>query len=147
MSANIAPEVIAAAQAAERKWKVPASVSIAQYGIESAWGKKSPGCNPFGIKHIAGYGNQHFLTHEVVHGVSIACQQTFAMFPNITTAFDIHAKLLANAACYKSAMDALPDIVKFVALMSKHYATDPNYAKSIMAVIDGDKLIKYDLTN
>ena len=141
---QIDPAIVVAAQTAARKWRVPASVSIAQYGIESGWGKKSPGCNPFGIKRLADYPCQHFLTHEVVNGKRITEVQTFATFPDLATAFVVHAKLIATRPQFAEAMKALPDLPKFVALMAEHYATDPHYAKTVMDVINGDNLTKFD---
>ena len=43
--------IIAAAQAAQHKWQVPASVSLAQWIIESGWGAHEPAGsnNPIGI--------------------------------------------------------------------------------------------------
>ncbi len=137
-------DVIVAAQAAQIKWKIPASVSLAQWAVESGWGKKSPGNNPFGIKHLAGYPDQQFLSHEVIAGKSIEANEVFAEFPSIAAAFDAHAMLLATRAVYAPALAALPDLYRFVALMAAHYATDPNYAHTIMSVIRGDALTRYD---
>jgi flagellum-specific peptidoglycan hydrolase FlgJ len=136
--------VITAAQAAQSKWRVPASVSIAQWALESGWGAHAPGNNPFGIKAMPGYARQTFATHEVVHGHLVACQQTFAAFANVGEAFDCHAKLLASAPVYAAAMKDLPDLQSFVTAMGAHYATDPMYAGKIMSIIKGDALAQYD---
>ena len=141
---NINPAVISAAQAAARKWLIPASVSLAQWAIESGWGAHSPGNNPFGIKALTGHPVQTFTTHECVHGHLVKCEQRFAAFTDIAEAFDCHAKLLATAAVYHAAMGALPDVTKFVARMGPHYATDPQYAAKIMAVITSANLEQYD---
>lgn len=141
---TIPPAVIAAAKAAQAKWKIPASVSIAQWAWESGWGAKSPGNNPFGIKHMAGYPDQIFHTHEVVKGQRIAADLVFAKFDSIAQAFDVHAELLATRPVYAPAMKALPLVSRFVALMGPRYATDPNYATDIMKLIQGDGLTKYD---
>jgi flagellum-specific peptidoglycan hydrolase FlgJ len=139
-------EVIAAARAAQAKYKVPASVSIAQWALESGWGHHSPGCNPFGIKHMAGYPDQHFLTHEVVHGAQIECEQTFAVFSTLTQAFEAHAALIATRPVYAAAMAVLPDLVKFLTLMGHHYATDPAYAAKLTSIIHGANLTQYDVS-
>ena len=141
---KIDPAVIAAAQAAARKWLIPASVSIAQYALESGWGAHAPGNNPFGIKALPGYDTQTFATHECIHGHMVACEQHFAKFTDLAQAFDCHAKLLATAGVYHAAMGALPDVAKFVARMGVHYATDPQYAAKVMAVIHGSDLAQYD---
>ncbi len=141
---TVKPGVIAAAKAAQAKWGIPASVSIAQFALESGWGAHAPGNNPFGIKAMPGYPEQTFATHEVVHGHMVACDQRFAAFTDLAQAFDVHAKLLAKAPVYRAAFNALPDLTKFVLLMAAHYATDPQYAAKVLAVIRTANLARYD---
>jgi flagellum-specific peptidoglycan hydrolase FlgJ len=137
-------DVIAAAQAAQSKWGIPTSFDIAQFALESGWGAHMPGNNPFGIKAMTGYDTQTFATHEVVNGHLIPCSQTFAKFKDLAQAFECHAKLIATALVYSSAMKALPNLERFVALLAPHYATDPQYGAKIMAVIKGSNLTQYD---
>ena len=51
---QIPPDVADAAVASRRRWTVPASVTVAQWAVESAWGGSMPpgSNNPFGIKAI-----------------------------------------------------------------------------------------------
>ena len=65
--AKIDRDVIEAAQASERKHGIPASVSLAQFALESAWGKKMPpdSHNPFGIKAVQGQPAVTVRTREV----------------------------------------------------------------------------------
>jgi flagellum-specific peptidoglycan hydrolase FlgJ len=141
----IKPEWIAAAQAAMAKWRVPASVTLAQFGIESAWGAKAPGNNPFGIKALKGQPTQLIHTHEFIHGKMVPEDLEFAKFDSLAAAFDAHARLIATAPVYAPAMAALPDLYRFISLMAAHYATAPDYAHSIAAVIQGDALTRYDV--
>jgi flagellum-specific peptidoglycan hydrolase FlgJ len=143
---NIQPEIIAAAKAAQAKWKVPASVSLAQFGIESAWGAKMPHAsnNPFGIKARAGEPFVTCPTHEVVHGQRILVQAAFRKFDTLAAAFDRHGELLATAPVYATAMSWLPDLSGFVSNMAAHYATAPDYAAAIMGVIKGAHLDRFD---
>ena len=141
---TVPSEVVSAAQAAQKKWKIPTSVQIAQWALESGWGEHQPGFNCFGIKALPGHDTQTFATHEVVHGHLIACTQTFARFTDLAEAFDCHAKLIATAPVYSSAMRALPSLQAFVTAMAPHYATDPQYGAKIMAVIKGSNLTQYD---
>jgi flagellum-specific peptidoglycan hydrolase FlgJ len=136
--------VIAAARAAQAKYRVPASVSLAQWALESGWGAHCPGNNPFGIKSMATYGVQRLMTTEVVHGHTVKVAQDFCAFADLAQAFDVHAKLLATAHVYAPAMATLPDRGKFIALMAAHYATDPQYAAKIEAVIQSHELAQYD---
>ncbi len=133
-------DVIAAAQAAERKWRIPASVSLAQWAIESGWGAHSPGSNPFGMKPRKGKNDpqQMLMTTEWSKAKGYyKVPQPFRVFPSISAAFDAHAELLATAPVYAPAMAHLPDVHAFVATLAAHYATDPLYAHKIEAVMGG----------
>lgn len=138
-------EWIEAAQNAMRVTKVPASVSLAQFGLESGWGQHMPACsnNPFGIKAFRG-PSVNSETTEVIKGKVVREKQPFAVFQSLGDAFLAHARLIASDARYGAAMTALPDLEKFVVLMAKHYATDPAYAEKILSIVHGDNLIQYD---
>jgi len=140
------PDVIAAAQAAQKATRVPASVSIAQYGLESGWGQHMPPGtnNPFGIK--AFYGNDVMSqTTEVINGKVVHEEQPFAVYDNIADAFIAHANLIATSPVYANAMNQLPNLPMFVAIMAHHYATDPQYAPKIMEIIRDGNLTQYDI--
>lgn len=140
------PEVIAAAKASMTMWKVPASVSIAQYGLESGWGQHMPPAsnNPFGIKAVADEPFVSVTTREFLDGKWVEEDQPFRVFADLAEAFDAHAELLATAPVYAEAMAALPDVAAFVSLVAPHYATDPTYAATLMEIITGDDLTQYD---
>lgn len=154
--AQPSPAIVTCAQASQRKWKVPASVSIAQYALESAWGSRMPpgSNNPFGIKArvrqgkiidpyvTAGTDEHNFNGQEDWHG-----PQPFRKFASIPLAFDYHAQLLATAPVYAPAMAALPNRDRFIDLMGAHYATAPNYAASLKNLIRQNGLGKYDVWN
>lgn len=140
--AKIPPDVVAAAKASQVKWKIPASVSLAQWAVESGWGLHYSGKNnPFGIK---GKGTlrktrewsktkgDYFITTE------------FKDYPTIEAAFDDHGRIL-NLPVYKKARAYLPDVNAFCNALTGVYATDPNYGKVLISVIDGSqKLRGYD---
>jgi flagellum-specific peptidoglycan hydrolase FlgJ len=157
-------DVIAAAQAAAKKWRVPASVSLAQYGLESGWGRAVSGKFNFGgiTAKVEGANFPHdpgkplesatlCPTHEVVHGVTVACNRWFKDFASIADYFDHHARLIATAPVYAPAMAALDGtpsgLAKFVSLMGAHYATAPDYAHVIMTLIQQDGLTRYDVVS
>lgn len=145
---NLSNEIIAAAQSAQAKWAVPASVTLAQYGVESSWGVHMPAgsLNPFGIKAT---GSQPFVTsktREVIKGKSIYTQDKFRKFSSMAAAFDAHAQLLATKSIYRPAMTAWAagNLERGIRLMASKYATDPHYAASLIAIIGVDKLGAYD---
>lgn len=141
---TITPEVIAAAQASQAKWNVPASVTIAQYGLESAWGTRMPkgSNNPFGIKAKAGEPAVVATTVDIVH------QQPFRKYASIAEAFDDHGALLNRVALYKPAIKAWlkGDLTGGITLMAAHYATDPHYVSKLRTIINDNDLTRYDKT-
>ena len=141
---KIDPVWITAAQSAMKKTRLYASVSIGQFGIESAWGKKMPGFNPFGIKHMAGYPDQMFHTHELIHGNLVPEDLVFAKFASLDEAFEAHATLIMTRPQYAPARAAMPNLDEFVARLGPVYATGKNYAETLMTIINGDGLRKYD---
>jgi flagellum-specific peptidoglycan hydrolase FlgJ len=140
----IPDDIVAAAKGAQAKHKVPASVSIAQWALESGWGAHSPGNNPFGIKKLPGYNIQTLMTTEFYGGAYHKVPQVFAAFPSIAAAFEVHARLLAQSHTYAPAMAALPDLGAFVQRMAAHYATDPHYSDKILGIIRANDLTRYD---
>lgn len=137
-------EIINAAQTAAAATGIPSSIQIAQWRLESGNGIHEPGNNPFGIKAIAGYTSQMLPTHEYQHHQMASVEQPFAIFPDIATAFMVHAKLLANAACYAPARACLPNIYAFANALTGVYATDPNYGAALGTIIRGSNLTQYD---
>lgn len=140
------PDVIAAAKAAQAKWHIPASVSLAQWALESGWGTHLPSGsnNPFGIKATAGQLSVTVPTREVIHGKSVTINAAFRKFASIADAFDLHAKLLATGVPYSKARAALPDPIAFAHALTGVYATDPAYGKLLTEIIHGSNLTRYD---
>ena len=140
------PEIIAAAQAAQKRWRVPASVTIAQWMIESGWGKHMPtgSNNPFGIK--AGKDQPFVLarTREEVHGQSIYINAPFRAFSSLADAFDLHGKLLAENPAYVLARTHLDDPDAYADALTHHYATDSQYGSILKKQMKAYNLYQYN---
>ena len=140
------PEIIAAAQASHTTWKVPASVTLAQWAIESAWGHSMPSGsnNPFGIKAAAGQPYVEAKTREVIHGQNVYIIARFRAFDSFDEAFDQHGRLLAIAKPYKHAMTLVDDPDGFADALTGVYATDPHYGAVLKSVMKKYNLYQYD---
>ncbi len=70
---EIPRDVIDAAIASRQRWSVPASVTVAQWAVESAWGGAMPpgSNNPFGIKATGTQPAVVSPTREVINGENI----------------------------------------------------------------------------
>lgn len=142
-------DVIDAAQAATCKWIIPASVTLAQWALESGWGQHMPpgSNNPFGIKARPGDPFVTVSTREVVNGQSVYVDAPFRKFDTIADAFDWHGQLLAEGGAYADARQFENDPATFAKELTGHYATDPNYGTLLNAIMHGSNLFQYDLVN
>ena len=142
----VPPDVIDAAVASSLRWKVPASVTIAQWVVESAWGAAMPpgSNNPFGIKATASQDAVESMTREVVDGKTVEVSAQFRRFATVSEAFDQHGKLLATASPYAKAMQLTQDPEAFSDALTGVYATDPQYGFTLKWVIANYGLRQYD---
>lgn len=135
-----------AARRVQAKWKVPASVLLAQAAQESGWGTRVKGNAYFGIKGSSGTsGGIAFATREVVNGTSINITDTFRAYQTFEDAADGYGRFLNENANYKAAFQYTNNPLRFVEEVAKGgYATDPQYASSVKQIITGFHLTEYD---
>jgi flagellum-specific peptidoglycan hydrolase FlgJ len=136
-------ETIAAAEASQAKWAVPASLVLAQWALESAYGAHAPGGNPFGIKARPGEPSQTLMTWEHLEGRDVRVPQQFRRFASVAEAFDSHGRLIAHnwpAACHVSGEVA----AKAVVAGRLKYATDPKYTSKLITIMRANALGQYD---
>ena len=151
--AQPSPEIIAAAQASQRKWRIPASISLAQWAVESGWGKHDLGCyNFFGMKAPCDAKGDPIGPHVMLktrevdkHGHDYYILAPFRKFASAQEAFDKHAELLATKPVYARAKAKLPDVDAFADALTGVYATDSNYGRTLKAVMHGSNLYQYDV--
>ena len=148
---SIAP----AAQAAQRKWNVPASVTIAQAILESAWGQSAlarVAHNFFGIKISPSWRGPSVdkATGEYLDGPTAGITRTradFRFYESVESSIDDHGQLLGTLPRYRPAMADCDDPAAFAQrLQDCGYSTDPQYARKLVDLItDKDfKLAQYD---
>ncbi len=140
---GLTEEVIQGAQASDKLWGVPASVTLAQFILESAFGKSMPpgSNNPFGIKARGDQPSVKARTIEYVNGSERVEYANFRKFSSFDEAFAQHGRLLATSPYYKPAMAVRNDPLAFADALTGVYATDPKYGSSLIKLIG-----KYDLT-
>lgn len=140
------PDVVAAAQLARNAWTIPAAITLAQWALESDWGKAMPpeSNNPFGIKAIAGEPCVEAWTHEFVDGKRIEVRAKFRKFASMAEAFDQHGRLLATAAPYAHARTLIADPDAFADALTGVYATAPDYGQCLKRLMKDHNLYQYD---
>lgn len=144
---GIAPE----AQAMQRQYHVPASITIAQAILESNWGTSELASryhNLFGIKGT-GPNSHNLATKEYVNGRWIVTTGQFKVYDSWNDSIRDHTNLMINGTAsnhnnyygvthannYKDAANAL---------QRAGYATDPDYANKLINIIENYNLSKYD---
>jgi flagellum-specific peptidoglycan hydrolase FlgJ len=147
---------VPAAQAAQRKYGVPTSVTVAQAIIESSntlgWGQSQlakEANNFFGVKasHVADPESYIELpTHEYLNNHLDLVEAKFARYEDPAESFDAHARLLAVARRYQPAMYAAKDPELFcMRLQQCGYSTNPSYGVTLFKLIKEYDLTQYDL--
>ena len=120
----VAPGAIAAQQ----RYGIPASVTIAQAIDESGWGQSELATadhNLFGIKGTGPAGSDMRPTQEYENGIWVTRTAPFRVYHNIAESIADHGRLLATSQAYQHAMAnrQVPDA--FAAALTGVYATDP----------------------
>jgi flagellum-specific peptidoglycan hydrolase FlgJ len=133
------PAIRLAAQHSQRAHGVPACVTLAQWALESAYGRYLSGKNnPFGIKARPGEPATMCRTWEVVNGRNITVMAPFKDFSNLEAAFDAHGRLLMRPDGYYTRAHAFASSGKweaFIRAMAPTYATDPAYATKLIQMV------------
>jgi hypothetical protein len=139
-------EVVTAAVSSFKRWSVPASVTLAQWIVESAWGTSVPpdSNNPFGMKALPGQPAVESSTREISNGESVVVTARFRQFDSLSDAFDQHGRLLATGVQYHTAMTLVASPEAFADALSGIYATDPQYGSTLKWVIKNYGLAQYD---
>lgn len=134
------------AEDAARRLGVPAEALLAQAALETGWGKavmhKSGGGishNLFGIKADSRWDGERVTvrTLEYRDGVAMKVRADFRAYDNFADSFSDYADFVSGNARYRKALQAADDPkAYFEALQEAGYATDPNYARKVMSILE-----------
>lgn len=167
---KIPMDLILGARETEKTYPIPASITLAQWALESGWGKSVSGKNNYGgitakVKDAVfptkpGTPLEPATlcwTHEVVNGKRIKCQRWFKDFATPAAYFQAHATLLGTSKIYAEARSKYPDADAFADALDvdyksrtkdpnwRAYATDPNYAETLKSIMRSNGLYVYNV--
>ena len=128
------------------------SITLAQACLESDFGQSSLASqyhNLFGVKAYGDVPKIKLDTKEFVNGKWITISGSFRVYENDTASIQGHARLLANGTTwnpkqYAAVLQAKDYKTAANAHYTSGYATDPTYAKKIIAMIETYHLDQYD---
>ena len=140
-------QVAPGAMAAQHRYGIPASVTIAQAIDESGWGQSELATadhNLFGIKGTGPAGRDPQPTQEYENGSWVTGTAPFRVYHNIAESIADHGQLLATNPAYQHAMAnrQVPDA--FADALTGVYATDPDYGPNLIALMRLYNLYRYD---
>lgn len=134
------------AQQVAAKLGIPVSVLIAQAALETGWGRKvladgkgGSSHNLFNIKADQRWDGERtqVTALEFEGGVAVQRRSQFRVYQSFAESFQDLQKFLENSSRYEKAMRQSDDPAKFLHELQKAgYATDPLYAKKILAVLE-----------
>jgi flagellum-specific peptidoglycan hydrolase FlgJ len=142
-------QVAPGAVAAQRRYGIPAAVTIAQAIDESGWGQSQLATadhNLFGIKGTGPAGTSVRPTEEYLNGSWVATTASFRVYNSWAESIADHSKLLATGESYQQAMTNRQSPDAFANDLTGVYATDPNYGSSLISIMRLYNLYKYDPT-
>ncbi len=134
------------AEEAGRHLGVSPRVLVAQAALETGWGRYIPqradgthGHNLFGIKAGGGWRGERVAAHtwEVEDGQRVPARAEFRGYDSFAESFNDYVNFLQTNPRYAGALRAAADPEAFVdALQRAGFATDPQYAQKIRAIMD-----------
>jgi len=125
------------------------SVKLAQAALETGWATDalSPHGNFFGIKaHNFPGPTIRAGTREFINGRWVYIQSDFRKYANAVQSFKDHTAFLYQNSRYQRAgvFDAETPEAQARALQAAGYATAPNYANALIAIIEQNNLKRLD---
>lgn len=145
---RIAPE----AQDIQTQTGIRASISIAQAGLESDWGRSTLAYkynNFFGVKASDGMQSVSLETSEYIDNKWVQVKAPFRVYESWQASMEDHADLLLkgttdNPTRYARVVSGTNVQESAQALVDGGYATDPDYAVKLINIIKSYNLTQYD---
>ena len=146
------PTIAPMVQAENKKRGNPlfSSVVIAQAICESAWGQSTIMMKAnaiFGIKATSSWKGKVYnaKTKECYDGANMTnITAYFRAYDNLQESISDYFDLICGASRYKNAIHCSSAERCITAIKNGGYATDPNYANTILSIINSNNLKKYD---
>lgn len=143
-NSNFVSRLALPAQIASQQSGIPHHLIIAQAALESGWGQREiptkdgrPSHNLFGIKAGSSWDGPvtEIMTTEYEQGVAKKVKASFRVYDSYFEAIGDYVKLLTKNPRYADVANANTAEQAAHALQNAGYATDPQYAKKLVSMI------------
>lgn len=150
MSVKLTNEMISGAKETEKKYGVPASITLGQIILESS-GDYSGGLSLLGYKYNNLFGvtaGTSWTGKTVVLSNSAGKDtQKYRVYNSISDSIEDHGKLLASSRYTEKTSSATNYEEYAKGIHSAGYATDPDYSSKLINIIKTNNLDQYDSGN
>lgn len=151
-TAQFIKQIAPAAKREQKKYHIPASITIAQAGTESDWGRSKLAYkynNLFGIKANSKKNRVRMYTTENINGKNKQVKQYFQVYNSWAASIRAHTLLIVNGTAdnhkrFRGVQRAKNYQQAAYELQKNGYATDPDYANKLIYAIKKFHLDKYD---
>lgn len=131
------------------KYKILPSVTIAQAILESGWGKSGltkNANNLFGIKAGNNWSGKRYTcnTKEYINGKYVGMVAQFRAYDSLNESMEDHGLFLAQLGRYRNVVGERDYKKACMELQKAGYATAPNYAETLIRLIETYNLKDYD---
>lgn len=134
-----------AAQQVCPKYNLLPSVCLAQSALESGWGEYIIGeYNLFGRKWNGAGDYLEKQTEEYYDGEWQTIIAKFQAYVSLEEAIEDWCILLTEEPVYEPCLPFRQNVEEFVKALGPIYATDPDYADKVLAIIAANELNQYD---
>jgi flagellum-specific peptidoglycan hydrolase FlgJ len=142
-------QLVAPAQACQRATGIPASFTLAQAALESAWGASrlsQRAFNLFGVKADRNWKGPTISidTREVLNSKSVMVPALWRAYPDWAACLADRAQFFRKNPRYLKCFEEATGAGWARAVARAGYATDPDYATKLIAVMDGRALTRFD---
>lgn len=125
------------------EYKIPASITLAQGILESGAGTSELAINSnnhFGIKCGSNWSGETYLKDDD------SAKECFRKYPSIDDCYNDHSLFLTSNKRYESLFEnSSDDYISWAkGLQDAGYATNPEYAKTLVRIIEEYELYNYD---
>lgn len=141
--------LLPAALECQRVHGIPASFTLAQAALESRWGDSdlvSRACNLFGVKADKSWHGPTLAmrTGEVFNGKKVVVPATWRKYASWAECMADHADFFHDNPRYAACFHETTGAGWACAVAKAGYATDPDYAVKLVAVMKGRNLQRFD---
>ena len=126
-----------------KRTKIFPSVAMAQAALETGWGRTAK-YTLFGIKGRGPGGSIALPTHEIMGGRSWIATELFRAYSSYQEAIQDYVCLLTGDVRYQRTLQARGPAKQALELRRAGYATDPEYDRKLIDIIDDFDLYGLD---